>query len=272
MSSLLITVRAAVAIWVSTSIEDLFVLTTLFLSSRAAGRPRPWQIVAGWYTGIACLVTISGAVALGFILVPEKWIRLLGLLPITIGIYKMIGTIRSRRDSVKIKQVMAARAVTIAALAISVGGDNVSVYVPVFRTIGLLQSAEMVGVFAVCVAVWCAAASLLGSHKKLVDFIGRYGHWIVPAVYIAIGSLIIADAGFLTHLAKSLRRFEDRLLIVLASVFGLMSVSSRVGMRGLHGMPLGAYQFRRIDSQVVRKSHSRRTIPTARTMWDLRLG
>jgi cadmium resistance protein CadD (predicted permease) len=96
---------------------------------------------------------------------------------------------------------MAARVFSIATIAISNGGDNVSVYAPVFRTIGLSQSAVMVAVFAVCIGVWCAAASLLGSHKKLVLLIERYGHWIVPAVCIAIGLLIIIDTGLFTHLA-----------------------------------------------------------------------
>jgi cadmium resistance protein CadD (predicted permease) len=201
MSSLIITVRAAIGIWIGTSIEDLVVLTTLFLSFRANGRPRPWQIAAGWYTGIACLVAIAGAAAIGLILVPENWVGLLGFIPVGIGVYKLIGTIRSRKDDVKIQQVMAARVFSIAAIAISNGGDNVSVYVPVFRTIGLSQSAVMVAVFAVCVGVWCAVAALLGSHKKLVLLIERYGHWIVPAVCIAIGLLIIIDTGLFTHLA-----------------------------------------------------------------------
>ena len=200
MSSLFITVRAAIGIWVGTSVEDLVVLTTLFLSSRATGLPRPWKIVTGWYTGIACLVTVSGAAALGFILVPEKWVGLLGLIPLSIGINKLIKTIRSRRDDVKIEQAMAARVASIAVLAISNGGDNVSVYVPVFRAVGLSRSAVMVAVFAVCVAAWCGIAALLGSHKKLVEIIQRYGHWVVPLVYMTIGLLIISDTGLFTHL------------------------------------------------------------------------
>src|ERR1700761_2201704 len=202
MSPLLITVRAAIGIWVGTSIEDFVVLTTLFLSFRGTGHPRPWQIVAGWYTGIACLVAISSTVALGLILVPENRVGLLGFLPLSIGIYKLVETVRSRKNRSKAKQVMATRVAAIAALAISCGGDNISVYVPVFRTVGLSKSAEMVAVFAACLAVWCTAASLLGSHKKLVALVEAYGHWIVPFVYLAIGSLIIADTGLFTHLAS----------------------------------------------------------------------
>lgn len=200
MRSLFNTVRAAVGIFAGTSVEDLVVLTALFLCSRALGRPRPWQICAGWYTGIAVLVVISGAAALGLVLIPEDWIGLLGIAPLSIGVYKLIGTIRARGSGVVSRPVMAAGVVAIAGLAISNGGDNIAVYVPVFRAVGLRDSIIMVAVFAVGVAVWCLAARLLGSHKKAVEMIELYGHWIVPAVYITVGAVIIASSGVLGRL------------------------------------------------------------------------
>ncbi len=200
MGALFDTVRAAVGIFAGTSVEDLVVLTALFLSSRALGRPRPWQICAGWYTGIAALVVISGAAALGLVVIPEEWVGLLGIVPLSIGVYKLIETIRARGRGVVIRPVMAARVMSVAALAISNGGDNIAVYVPVFRTIGLAKSLVMVSVFAVGVAVWCLAASLLGSHKKIVELIELYGHWIVPAVYIVVGVAIIVNSGTVSRL------------------------------------------------------------------------
>jgi cadmium resistance protein CadD (predicted permease) len=41
------TVAAAVGVFVGTDIDDIIVLTVLFLSARATGKPRPWQIWAG---------------------------------------------------------------------------------------------------------------------------------------------------------------------------------------------------------------------------------
>jgi cadmium resistance protein CadD (predicted permease) len=58
----------------------------------------------------------------------------------------------------------------------------------------------MVAVFAICLAVWCAAASLIGSHKRLVEFIEQYGHWIVPVLYMAVGVLIMVNTGLFTRL------------------------------------------------------------------------
>jgi cadmium resistance protein CadD (predicted permease) len=61
-----------------------------------------------------------------------------------------------------------------------------------FRTIGLDDSAIVVAVFAVMVALWCAAASWLGSHRAVIALVGRWGHWIVPVVFIVLGGWILS--------------------------------------------------------------------------------
>lgn len=202
MGSLLVTVRSAVAIFVGTGIEDLFTLTALFLSSRVTGQPRPWQIVTGWYSGIACLVVISVTAALGLVLVPQDWTGLLGLVPLAIGIYKLTQAVRARGTGTSAQPLMAAGVASVAALAISNGGDNVGVYVPVFRTVGPLHSAVMVAVFAVCLGGWCLLASVLGSHKGVVAIMGPYGKWIIPAVYITVGTVIVVNSGIIGQLAR----------------------------------------------------------------------
>jgi cadmium resistance protein CadD (predicted permease) len=48
-------------------------------------------------------------------------------------------------------------------------------------------------VFAVLIAVWCLAASWLGSHRRVVALLRRYGRWLVPLVFVLIGAVILTD-------------------------------------------------------------------------------
>jgi cadmium resistance protein CadD (predicted permease) len=43
-------------------------------------------------------------------------------------------------------------------------------------------------------------ASWLGSHRAVIAVIERWGHWIVPMVFIVIGALIVAESGVVGHL------------------------------------------------------------------------
>ncbi|MEV0460651.1 cadmium resistance transporter [Catellatospora methionotrophica] len=191
------TVGAAVVLFAGTNVDDLIVLTVLFLGSRATGRPRRWEIWAGQYAGIAVLVAASALAAAGLTVIPDRWVGLLGLIPLALGVRGLVQSIRSRGDGGP-PPAVATSALAVAGVTLANGADNIAVYTPVFRTVGITDSLVTVAVFAVLVAVWCAASAWLGSHARVVPLIERFGHWLVPAVFIAIGLLIILESPLLT--------------------------------------------------------------------------
>ncbi|NUW43127.1 cadmium resistance transporter [Nonomuraea rhodomycinica] len=194
------TLVTAAGMFAGTNVDDLVVLTVLFLSSRAGGTPRPWQIWAGQYTGIAALVALSAVAALGLTVVPDRWVGLLGLLPFALGVRGLVAAVRSRKDSGDDPPppAVASGMAAVAGVTIANGADNLSVYTPVFRTIGPVPSLVTVAVFAAGVALWCLAGSWLGSHRTVIGVVERYGHWIVPFVFMTIGAFIVLESGVLS--------------------------------------------------------------------------
>lgn len=195
MGDLFGTIAAAVGVFAGTNVDDLIVLTVLFLSARAAGRPRPWQIWTGQYVGVGTLVAISAAAALGLTLIPDRWVGLVGLVPFGLGVWGLMKAVRARKDGEPPPAPVVATGLgSVAGVTVANGADNISVYSPLFRTIGVADSLVTVAVFAVGVAVWCVAGSWLGSHRKVIAVIERFGHWIVPCVFILIGAVIVIDS------------------------------------------------------------------------------
>ncbi|MEV8507652.1 cadmium resistance transporter [Actinoplanes sp. NPDC051475] len=192
------TVLAAAGVFAGTNVDDIIVLTVLFLAARATGKPRPWQIWVGQYAGIAALVAVSALAALGLTIVPDPWTGLLGLVPIALGVRGLIGALRSDGDAPD--TVTAGSAFAVAGVTVANGADNIAVYTPVFRTLGVGGSVTTVAVFAVLVAVWCGAASWLGSHRRVIAVAERYGHWLVPLVFVTIGVVIVVESGVLGRL------------------------------------------------------------------------
>jgi cadmium resistance transport/sequestration family protein len=185
--------------FIGTNVDDIILLTVLFLAARSTGRPRPWQIWAGQYAGVAVLVVVSVVAALGLTLVPDDWAGLLGLVPLALGLYALIAAVRARNSGEDAASPVVSGTLAVAGVTVANGADNISVYTPVFRTIGPGASVITIVVFAAGVALWCLAASWLGSHKRIIALVERYGEWIVPVVFIAIGVVIIAESGVLTR-------------------------------------------------------------------------
>ena len=192
------TIAAAVAMFAGTNIDDIVVLTVLFVASASQGRPRAWQIVAGQYAGLITLVAISVVAALGWVIVPEDWVGLLGLLPLSLGVWGLIRGLRSGDEDEA--PVVATGMVGVAAITIANGADNIAVYTPVFRTLGAPQTAVTIAVFLICVGIWCYAGRLLGTRRKVVDTLERVEHWLVPVVFIVLGAIILLESGVLGRL------------------------------------------------------------------------
>ncbi|WP_328345013.1 cadmium resistance transporter [Micromonospora sp. NBC_00421] len=189
-------VSAAAAVFAATNLDDIVVLTVLFVAARGTGRPRPWQIVSGQYLGITALVAVGLVVAAGLLVVPDPWTGLLGLLPVALGVRALLARTDDDAPPSVVGGLLGVTGVTIAN-----GADNIAVYVPVFRSLDPGTALVYLLVFAALVAVWCGAAALLGGHPRVVRLIGRAGHWLVPAVFIGIGLVILVGSGVLGRLA-----------------------------------------------------------------------
>lgn len=197
MKTIVVTVAAAAALFAGTNIDDMVVLAVLNVSSRADGRPSMRQIWAGQYAGVAVLVAISLLGALGLAFVPERWIWLLGLLPLGLGVGKLAIAIQVHNRGGHVSPAGARGLTSVIGLTIANGGDNIAAYTPVFRAQTARETVITIAVFAVGVALWCLVGFRMVRHPMINQVIQRWGHWIVPAVYILIGLFIFRKTGVL---------------------------------------------------------------------------
>ncbi|MGC4761129.1 cadmium resistance transporter [Micromonospora trifolii] len=198
MIDLLSTAGAAAVVFAATDIDDIVILTLFFVAARTTGQPRTWDIVAGQYLGIGALALASAVIAGGLLVVPDPWTGLLGLLPIALG----VRALRSSGDDEA--PAVVTGALGVAGVTIANGADNVAVYVPVFRALGVADSAVFLLVFVLLIALWCVAGAWLGGHRRVVRLVERAGAWLVPTIFIAIGLVILVSSGVLGRLADLL--------------------------------------------------------------------
>ena len=140
------------AAFVATNIDDIVVLMVFFSSATFHAR----NIVIGQYLGIGSLIAISAFGSLLALVVPTYIIGLMGLVPIIIGVKKLY-EMRSNKDRIKeeedekelskkkkllqeqekkigIRHHPHLSFLTVAAVTISNGGDNIGIYAPLFAS------------------------------------------------------------------------------------------------------------------------------------------
>lgn len=175
---------AAVALYIATNLDDIVLQTVLYAG---AGRAVRRSILAGRYLGTAILMTLSILGARGAALIPARYIGLLGIVPILLG----IKAIFERDDEAGVPDQVSAVGVML--ITISAGADNLGVYIPAFAAYTGAQLAVTALVFATLTAMLCIAAERLAGLPLVGAKIEKYRRIIVPVVFIALGVMILAE-------------------------------------------------------------------------------
>ncbi len=204
----------AAAAFVGTNVDNCVVTMAM-----VAGAPleRAHRIAAGQVIGFAVLVAVSAAAAAVLFEFSTAVVGLLGLVPLAIGVRGLVGLAHARPDAeveVDVGQAGGARrrwpwrggtrgerravgrSFTAAVLVtVAAGGDNLAVYIPLFRVGGAANVGALVAVFVVgeVLVTWIVLTG--GRHPKAREVMLRLGHLAVPVLLCGIGVLVMVQAG-----------------------------------------------------------------------------
>src|SRR5215831_17433807 len=123
------------SLFAATNIDDVFVLLGFFSDPRF----RAPQVVTGQYLGMITLIGVSLIAALVSLVLPPQYVGLLGLVPLGIGLKKLYDLRKADRCEAaevphRARKSGFANTLAVAAVTIANGGDNISVYAPLFAT------------------------------------------------------------------------------------------------------------------------------------------
>lgn len=208
MTDLITTLVTGSAVFIATNIDDFFILILLF--TQVNGLLRRRHIVMGQYLGFSFLLLVSILGVVGNYLIPNKWIRLLGLVPIMIGL-NFLGKNEDSNDSedkifldifsdkTELHQpLLSPQTYGVAAITIANGGDNISVYLPLFANMALSRLPVLIGVFLLLAGAWCLVAYYLAKLPAIASLMRNYGTTFTPCILIGLGVFIVKDNWLLT--------------------------------------------------------------------------
>lgn len=213
------TALAAAIAFISTNIDDLFVIMILF--TQAGMSLHSSDIYKGQLAGIAALTIVSMLGAAGLSIFPREIIGILGLVPITMGA-RMVFVEFSRNRKIlredemgeskgespvmkilaRLFRFIRPQTLGVMGMTIAGGGDNIGIYVPMFAGMNMAELATTAAVFAVLTLAWCHIGSTLSRHPLLQRVIRRYEKILVPVVFACIGVYIIVENGTLNLILR----------------------------------------------------------------------
>jgi cadmium resistance protein CadD (predicted permease) len=203
MSPFLSELLTAIVAFASTNVDDLLLLSSLFMDSEL----RTGSVVSGQFVGMSLLVLISILAAHLMVSIPTGWIGLLGFIPLCLGVLRLKKLFRTRslkpaagpkesefvgKEQIRVPW-MHSEVALATLLTLANGGDNLSVYVPLFAVQREFVPLY-VAVFGVMTAVWCLLGYFLTNNHIFHNQLRRYAGFAIPWILIGIGLKVLWQA------------------------------------------------------------------------------
>jgi len=200
------TLVASLIAFVVTNLDDIFILILFFSDRKLKHR----NIITGQFLGISTLILLSFIGSFVGLIIDIKYVGLLGVIPIYIGIKSFITlwspgrseqevsiNFNSDNSGTHLRQTLSVASVTIAN-----GGDNISIYIPLYAAFTNSGKVTMTVVFLLMTAAWCFIANRLSNYPIIKRSLERYGHIVTPFVFILLGIYIMYESNTFDLLGK----------------------------------------------------------------------
>lgn len=185
-----------VAVWlfVATHLDTLVVLVAFCADEEY----RSLEILLGHYVGfgVGLLAAVVAAIAAADVL--RSWTFLLGLIPISIGLWDLSQR-RSGTDRTEPRDAPSSwkRIGVVAAAGVGLSGENLAVFIPFFSGLSMSTMAAVVAMYFFGAALVFALALVITREATSIGMPAWVERWLVPAVLIAVGVYILLTGWFL---------------------------------------------------------------------------
>jgi cadmium resistance transport/sequestration family protein len=190
------TILTAAAAFLATGIDEMFVLTLIFSQAKTSKQIR--DVYIGQQIGMIVLLAISVLAVFGFTLISEKWIGLLGLLPMILGIRILIlgdddDDEEEEEEIVYKTSKFNSLILSVALIAIAGGAEELAIYIPYFAALNTTNLIIALITFNLLVPIWSTVCRKISSLKQIQETSEKYQRILIPIVFIGLGLFVLIE-------------------------------------------------------------------------------
>lgn len=225
MNEFVTAISTGITAFSATNIDNLILLMLFFAQLSATFRRR--HIFIGLYLGFIAMIVASIPGFFGGLILPERWIALLGFVPIALGLSRLL---KPESDSSQIEEEIeqsdnsstasffSNQTYTVAAVMFANGSDNIGVYIPLFANNDLKNLSIILAVFFLLLGLGYYVADQLTRQPSVAEILIHYGNAIVPFVLIGLGVYILWENVTFTLVSLVVSFFYWMLMLLIRNI------------------------------------------------------
>lgn len=170
--------------FVATMIDNLFAFAAqLTLTPRERFVP----VSLAQSAGVVTLVGLTAVVGTSLHVIPVRWVGIFALAPWSLAWRSW------RRRYLRADETVRRGVSTTFLVTIGLGGDNLAVWIPLWRAHGTIGELALVAIFAAWQLLFVATTWTLANHPRVVRWGQRSGPFYVPWLYATLGVVILFE-------------------------------------------------------------------------------
>jgi cadmium resistance protein CadD (predicted permease) len=183
MHTILGIVVVASLAFVGTMVDNFFAFAAQLVVTEQ-GRYRR----VGWAQalGVGALMLLAGGLGSLLAPIPVRWIGVLCVAPFAFAVH-------SWRHRESPREQFRRGPLTTFVITLTLGGDNLAVWIPLLRSNGLAHDFVIVPTFALWEIIFVLSAQKLASHPRVVTWGREHAPSFMPFVYVFLGVLILIE-------------------------------------------------------------------------------
>ena len=174
--------------YAATNIDNLTILVSWML----AGKISFAGIARGYAMANVAVLALSTILGLSSNVIPMELIGYLGVIPIGLGIYTLIGQIRGGTQQAEANTGNGA-ALGIAATLTANSADSIIVFSPLLADSQASIDLYIASAFVVVAATWFWIAKVASQNAAKLEAVTRVAGWIAPLIMIYAGIYILMN-------------------------------------------------------------------------------
>jgi cadmium resistance protein CadD (predicted permease) len=180
--------------FIGTNLDNLILLVAL----HTRYREHPAIVTAGYVAGMLLILGICLLIGEVGELIPIAYLGLLGVIPITTGCLALIRLFtkpgpQATNTSITAGAGAGAIFITLLTTQLSNSSDTIIAFSLLLADSKDFFDLQIIPVFLAMMGIFAWLARFLVNHRRLGEFLKRYGHYITPFILIMVGVFILSN-------------------------------------------------------------------------------
>lgn len=193
MNELLIIVGVTAGAFISTNLDNLLLLATMY----SRYDRHPWTVTAGYFVGMNLIAAITIAVGLVGEVIPIAYLGLLGVIPMLMGVFAL-WKLYWRPKTEEVDNAYAANSAlaiffALITIQLSNGADTIITFSALYADSSNPSDYIVAPTFFAMAGIFAGLAYYSVKHPRLSQFIVRYGQYVTPFILIFVGFYIFSN-------------------------------------------------------------------------------